>query len=369
MVASLFCVLTTFLRHSLFPAFQNKQEKYDKISQAKIAISTSELCKGAPQAFKTYLDYTRQLRFTQKPDYKYLRSLFYDLFRANGWKVRQRHRSLHRALPLRMEADLFSSCCFAVQDDCVYDWMLPKGVLPESSPARPGITPQQQAAVTAYQQQSAAVAAQAQAHQAQLAANTAAMMNQYLYARPSTATTPVATPALSRAITPQQQQQQPTLVQMMHPQQPYATPTTTPRAPAAAAATPTSSSKAPAATPSPNPPAAGADPSAELKRRVAQLEKSLEEQRILSSEWKMLFEKGQATNQQHVRDISRLKTENANLLAKLDSLQQQMNDKKDTIPLASAASLKRRRAAAGESAETTNTDDDENSAKKAKTKR
>ena len=248
--------------------------------------------------------------------------------------------------------------------------MLPKGVQPESAPARTGISAQQQAAVTAFQQQSAAVAAQA--HQAQLAANTAAMMNQYLYARPSTTTTPVATPALSRAITPQQQQ--PTLVQMMQAQQQqqaYATPTTTPRATAAAAATPTSSAKAPAATPSPNPPAAGADPTAELKRRIAQLEKSLEEQRILSSEWKMLFEKGQVTNQAHLRDLTRLKADNAALMTKLDALQQQMSDtdKKDTIPLASAASLKRRRAAAGDAAETTNTDDDENSAKKTKTKR
>ena len=52
-------------------------------------ISIEQLCKGAPPAFRTYLEYTRQLRFTQKPDYKYLRSLFYDLFRASGWKVRK----------------------------------------------------------------------------------------------------------------------------------------------------------------------------------------------------------------------------------------------------------------------------------------
>jgi len=52
-----------------------------------MSISIEQLCKGAPPAFRTYLEYTRQLRFTQKPDYKYLRSLFYDLFRASGWKV------------------------------------------------------------------------------------------------------------------------------------------------------------------------------------------------------------------------------------------------------------------------------------------
>jgi hypothetical protein len=68
---------------------RNKQEKYDKISQSKMSISIETLCKGAPTAFKTYLEYCRQLRFTQKPDYKYLRTLFYDIFRQHGWKVRE----------------------------------------------------------------------------------------------------------------------------------------------------------------------------------------------------------------------------------------------------------------------------------------
>ena len=74
---------------------RTKQEKYDKISNKKMNISIDTLCKNVPQQFAVYLTYTRNLRFIQKPDYKYLRGLFYDLFRQQGFK-----------------------------DDCIYDWML-----------------------------------------------------------------------------------------------------------------------------------------------------------------------------------------------------------------------------------------------------
>jgi casein kinase 1 len=64
---------------------RTKQEKYDKISNKKMNISIDALCKNVPQQFAVYLTYTRNLRFIQKPDYKYLRGLFYDLFRQQGF--------------------------------------------------------------------------------------------------------------------------------------------------------------------------------------------------------------------------------------------------------------------------------------------
>ena len=42
-----------------------------------LEISTAELCKDIPWEFKTFMDYTRGLEFTQKPDYEYLINLFY----------------------------------------------------------------------------------------------------------------------------------------------------------------------------------------------------------------------------------------------------------------------------------------------------
>ena len=49
-------------------------------------VSIDVLCKNVPPQFCVYLTYTRNLRFVQKPDYKYLRGLFYDLFRQQGFK-------------------------------------------------------------------------------------------------------------------------------------------------------------------------------------------------------------------------------------------------------------------------------------------
>ena len=38
------------------------------------------LCEGFPEEFATYLNYVRALRFDDKPDYGYLRSLFRDVY-------------------------------------------------------------------------------------------------------------------------------------------------------------------------------------------------------------------------------------------------------------------------------------------------
>ncbi|KAJ8966656.1 hypothetical protein NQ314_003383 [Rhamnusium bicolor] len=44
-----------------------------------------ELCKGYPVEFPTYLNYCRQLRFEERPDYSYLRQLFRTLFHRQGF--------------------------------------------------------------------------------------------------------------------------------------------------------------------------------------------------------------------------------------------------------------------------------------------
>lgn len=60
----------------------NKKQKYEKISEKKMATSVEVLCKGFPAEFAMYLNYCRGLRFEEKPDYKYLRQLFRILFRT-----------------------------------------------------------------------------------------------------------------------------------------------------------------------------------------------------------------------------------------------------------------------------------------------
>eukprot|EP01102_Stenamoeba_stenopodia_P002062 TRINITY_DN1182_c0_g2_i1.p1 TRINITY_DN1182_c0_g2~~TRINITY_DN1182_c0_g2_i1.p1 ORF type:complete len:408 (-),score=60.55 TRINITY_DN1182_c0_g2_i1:203-1426(-) len=84
----------------------NKKQKYDRISEKKLATPVEVLCKGYPAEFATYLNYARSLRFADKPDYAYLRKLFRDLAIREGY-----------------------------QFDCVYDWAIVKR--PVEIPAEP----------------------------------------------------------------------------------------------------------------------------------------------------------------------------------------------------------------------------------------
>jgi hypothetical protein len=49
-------------------------------------INIAELYYGLPIEFTIYINYIRRLNDQDKPDYKYLRSLFGDLFRRKGFK-------------------------------------------------------------------------------------------------------------------------------------------------------------------------------------------------------------------------------------------------------------------------------------------
>ncbi|EZF31083.1 CK1/CK1/CK1-D protein kinase [Trichophyton interdigitale MR816] len=57
-----------------------KKQKYDRIMEKKMTTPTEVLCRGFPNEFAVYLNYTRSLRFDDKPDYSYLRKIFRDLF-------------------------------------------------------------------------------------------------------------------------------------------------------------------------------------------------------------------------------------------------------------------------------------------------
>lgn len=61
-----------------------KKQKYEKISEKKMATPVEFLCKGFPMEFTTYFQYCRSLRFDDKPDYSYLRKIFRDLFVRQG---------------------------------------------------------------------------------------------------------------------------------------------------------------------------------------------------------------------------------------------------------------------------------------------
>lgn len=51
------------------------KEKYEKIMEKKIASPIDLLCKGFPEEFSSFINYTRELKFDDRPDYGYLRRL------------------------------------------------------------------------------------------------------------------------------------------------------------------------------------------------------------------------------------------------------------------------------------------------------
>jgi casein kinase I family protein HRR25 len=63
-----------------------KKQKYERIMEKKMTTPTEVLCRGFPNEFAIYLNYTRSLRFDDKPDYSYLRKIFRDLFVREGFQ-------------------------------------------------------------------------------------------------------------------------------------------------------------------------------------------------------------------------------------------------------------------------------------------
>ena len=55
---------------------KNKDERFEKILNIKIEISLSSLCKSCPVEFENYLNYVRQLKFDEEPNYENYRDLF-----------------------------------------------------------------------------------------------------------------------------------------------------------------------------------------------------------------------------------------------------------------------------------------------------
>lgn len=65
---------------------RNVEEKYNKIKEKKIFTKVEELCKKIPVEFADYMNYCRKMKFSDEPDYEYLRGLFKDLFKKENFE-------------------------------------------------------------------------------------------------------------------------------------------------------------------------------------------------------------------------------------------------------------------------------------------
>lgn len=62
------------------------EENEKMVKEKKTNLPVKTICEGLPEEFVTYINYTRSLQFGDKPDYAYLRQLFRNLFRHEGFK-------------------------------------------------------------------------------------------------------------------------------------------------------------------------------------------------------------------------------------------------------------------------------------------
>jgi hypothetical protein len=110
-IESLGFVLMYFLRGSL--PWQGlkattKKQKYQRILERKQATHPDQLCRGYPSEFRDFFAHCSSLTFEDRPDYRYLKRIFRDLFERQ---------------------------CF--EDDGIFDWdIIKKGqqIVPEISP-------------------------------------------------------------------------------------------------------------------------------------------------------------------------------------------------------------------------------------------
>lgn len=65
----------------------NKQEKYHKIMEKKMSTPIEVMCRGLPIEVTSFLNYTRTLRFEDKPDYSFQRKLFRELFLKEKYEL------------------------------------------------------------------------------------------------------------------------------------------------------------------------------------------------------------------------------------------------------------------------------------------
>ena len=66
---------------------KNKEERYKKILKKKIDITSYDLCIGFPSEFEKYIEYTRNLQYTEEPKYDILKELFSKVMKRESFKL------------------------------------------------------------------------------------------------------------------------------------------------------------------------------------------------------------------------------------------------------------------------------------------
>ena len=62
-----------------------KEDRYKKILEKKKMVNSKELCIGLPNQFYLFVDYCRQLKFDEEPNYEYLKGLLIEIMNNNSF--------------------------------------------------------------------------------------------------------------------------------------------------------------------------------------------------------------------------------------------------------------------------------------------
>jgi hypothetical protein len=83
----LFYLLVYFYKGSLpwqgVPG-KTKEEKYDNIAITKRGTNIIDLCEGLPEEFYYFIKHIKTLDFKEKPNYKYLKSLLFNVMKKQS---------------------------------------------------------------------------------------------------------------------------------------------------------------------------------------------------------------------------------------------------------------------------------------------
>ena len=78
-----------YAKKGYLPWMKAEEEKGSRSKLLKIKEHTTleKLCEDLPECYLEYMKYCREIAFEQKPDYKYLKSLFDDTFTYMSFKL------------------------------------------------------------------------------------------------------------------------------------------------------------------------------------------------------------------------------------------------------------------------------------------
>ena len=100
----------------------DKENRYKKICEKKKSTSAKDLCAGFPLELETFVQYTRELQFTQLPDYEYLRQLLKKILKDQNETI-DYYFDWFKEKPNILANDMIYTNNYGIVYDGKHDWL------------------------------------------------------------------------------------------------------------------------------------------------------------------------------------------------------------------------------------------------------